>query len=126
MSVYSSKFLLENFYFSFFFNLSFHFNLNFWNQLCFSISILSSIALKRWNFPDNLDFKGKIVAKFLLRSHFLSIYGYMATKQQTNHGSLLAPHCSPSVYGYVNDWRLVTSFLMGHVCLKLSVLNFKE
>ena len=24
------------------------------------------------NFPDNLDFKGKIVAKFFIKSHFLS------------------------------------------------------
>ena len=32
-------------------------------QLLFSISILPSVALKRWNFPDNLDFKGKVVAK---------------------------------------------------------------
>ena len=26
------------------------------------------MALKRWNFPDNLDFKGKIMTKFLIRS----------------------------------------------------------
>ena len=32
-----------------------------------------SIALKRWNFADNLDFKGKSVGIFLKRSHFLSI-----------------------------------------------------
>ena len=42
-------------------------------QLFFRILILLSIALKLWNFPDNLDFKGKIVTKFLIRSHFLSI-----------------------------------------------------
>ena len=42
-------------------------------QLFFSISIISSIALKRWNFPDNLDFSGKIMAKIIIRSHFLSI-----------------------------------------------------
>ena len=41
--------------------------------LFFSISILPLIPLERWNFPDNLIFKGKIVAKFILRSHFLSI-----------------------------------------------------
>ena len=40
-------------------------------QLFSSISILPSITLKGWNFPDSFDFKGKIVAKFLIRSHFL-------------------------------------------------------
>ena len=54
------------------------YNFSFWLkfleiQLFFSILILSSIALKCWNFPHNFDFKGKIVAKFLIRSHFLSI-----------------------------------------------------
>ena len=42
-------------------------------QLYFSILILPSIALKRLNFPDNLDFKGRIVAIFQIRSHYLSI-----------------------------------------------------
>ena len=51
-----------------------HFNLNFLEiQLFISISILPFTALKRWNFPDNLDFKGKTVAKFLIRGHFFSI-----------------------------------------------------
>ena len=53
-------------------------------QLLFSISILPSIALKRGNFPDNLEFKGKTVAKFLLRSHFLSICNNMTVKQHSN------------------------------------------
>ena len=39
-------------------------------QLYFSILILSSIALKRWNFPNSLNFKGKIVAKFLIKVIF--------------------------------------------------------
>ena len=43
------------------------------NSTIFSISILQFIALKRWNFPGNLDFKGKIGATFLIRSHYLSI-----------------------------------------------------
>ena len=43
------------------------------NSTSFSISIRLFIALKRWNFPDNLDFKGKIAAAFLIRSHFISI-----------------------------------------------------
>ena len=32
-----------------------------------------SVALQRWNFSDNLDFKRKIVAKFVIWSHFPSI-----------------------------------------------------
>ena len=51
-----------------------HFNLNFLViQLFISIFILPFTVMKRWNFPNNLDFKGKTVAKFLIRSHFLSI-----------------------------------------------------
>ena len=54
------------------------YNFSFWLkffkiQLFFSILTLPSIALKRWNFPDKLDYKGKIVAKFLIRIHFLTI-----------------------------------------------------
>ena len=40
---------------------------------CFVTSVFPSIALKRWNFLGNLAFKGKILAKFLIRIHFLSI-----------------------------------------------------
>ena len=43
------------------------------NSTIFSISILLFIALKRWNFPDYLDFKGKIGATFHISRHFLSI-----------------------------------------------------
>ena len=51
-----------------------HFNFNFLKiQLFISISILPFAAFKRSNFPDNLDFKGKTVVKFLIRSHFLLI-----------------------------------------------------
>ena len=32
-----------------------------------------SIALKRWNFPDNLEFNSKIAARYFIRNHFLSI-----------------------------------------------------
>ena len=64
---------------------NFLFQLKFFEiQLFFSISL---ITLKRWNFPDNLDFKGKIVAKFLMRSHFLSIQNDMTVKQQIKHGA---------------------------------------
>ena len=38
-------------------------------QQFFNIAILPSIVLKRWNFPDNLYFKGKIVVKLLIKSH---------------------------------------------------------
>ena len=52
----------------------FHFNWNFWKFNCFSaFLILPSIALKCSNFPNNLDFKGKIAPKFLMKSQFLSI-----------------------------------------------------
>ena len=47
-------------------------------QICYLI--LPSTALKRWNFPENLDFNGKIVAIFLIRSHFLSIQNNMTIK----------------------------------------------
>ena len=39
----------------------------------FRIGPVLSIALKCWNFPDSLDFNGKIVAKFFIWSHFPSI-----------------------------------------------------
>ena len=50
------------------------FNWSFWKFNYFSAFRYSSIALKLWSFPDNLDFKVKIVTAFLLRIHFLSIY----------------------------------------------------
>ena len=37
------------------------------NWTIFIISILPFMILKHWNFPDNLDFKGKIGATFLVR-----------------------------------------------------------
>ena len=56
-----------------FYNFSFW--LNFLQiQLYFSISIMPSIALKRWNFSDNFDFKGKIVAESVGKnSHKMSL-----------------------------------------------------
>ena len=49
----------------------FHFN---WNVQKFNYFwAFPHIALKRWNFPDNLSFKGNTVAKFLMRSRFFSI-----------------------------------------------------
>ena len=52
------------------------------SYLFFLVSILPSRGSKCWNFSDNLSFKGKIVAKSLIRSHFLPIYNNMAIKQQ--------------------------------------------
>ena len=40
----------------------------------FSVFRYPSKGLKLWNFLDNFDFKGKFVAKFLLRKRLLSIY----------------------------------------------------
>ena len=57
-------------------------------QLFFSNSMLPAIAWKRWNFPECLDFKDKTVAKFLVRSHFLSISNNMTVKQHVNHGAI--------------------------------------
>ena len=57
-------------------------------QLFFSISIFPLIALERWIFPDNSDFKGNIVLAFLLRSHFLSIYNNITIKKQINHEAI--------------------------------------
>ena len=45
----------------------------------------SSIALKPWNLPDNLDFKGKIVAKFLIKSQYII---NITIKQQINHRTI--------------------------------------
>ena len=50
----------------------FHFNWNFWKSSIFH-QILPSVALKYINFADNFDFMGKTAAKFLMRSHFLSV-----------------------------------------------------
>ena len=47
-------------------------------------SILPSIASNCLNFQDNLDFKDEIVAKYLLRSRFFSIYNKMKIKQEIN------------------------------------------
>ena len=49
----------------------FHFSWDFWKLNGFLI--LPSIALKCWNFPENLNFNVKIVAKILIRNHFLSL-----------------------------------------------------
>ena len=42
------------------------------NSTIFSISLLLFIAIKRRNFSDNFDFKGKIAATLLIRSHLWS------------------------------------------------------
>ena len=106
MSVYSCKSLFESFFSrgegSFYlvegWIISFRRESHCWvsqNVLKFFIlteifrnSILASTTLKRWNFLDNLHFKGKIVAMFLSRSHFLSICNDMTVKQHINHGAI--------------------------------------
>ena len=72
-------------------------------HLFFSNLILPSIALISWNFPDNLDFKGMILAKFLLRSHFLSICNNMTVKQHINHGAIQKVyHLHNSIFHSIN------------------------
>ena len=55
-------------------------------QIYFNILTLPSIALKRWNFPENLGFENNTVAKFLIKSIF-SQYN-MTIKQRINHGTI--------------------------------------
>ena len=74
----------------------FHFIWNSWRLNNFNIPFATSIssisldlphlsaALESWNFPENLHFKVKIVAKFFVRSHFLSTYNNIKIKQQIN------------------------------------------
>ena len=45
-------------------------------QLYFSISIIPSIESKRWNFPGNFDFKGKIVVKGVRKNSSLKMKRY--------------------------------------------------
>ena len=54
-------------------------------ELLFSISILPLVALKRWNFRNNLDINGKILAKLFTRSYFLLIWNNVKIIQQINH-----------------------------------------
>ena len=54
-------------------------NWNFWKFNYFSVFRYPSMGLKLWNFLGNFDFQGKIVAKFLLRKHFLYIYDNKTT-----------------------------------------------
>ena len=79
-------------------------------QQVFSIWILPSIALKHWNFLDNLDFKGKIVAKCLFSSHFLPICNSMTVKQHFNHGAIQKLcHLHNGVFHFI---RLCHTFLI--------------
>ena len=43
-------------------------------QLFFNILVFSSLALKRWNFQDNLDFKCKTVAQYELHIQNQVVY----------------------------------------------------
>ena len=68
--------------------LKFSFWLKFLEIQLFFWHFDTSIALKRLNFPNNLNFKGKTVAKFLLRSLFLPVYNNMTIKQQITRGAI--------------------------------------
>ena len=66
-----------------------HFNWNIWKFSYFlPFKFSTNSIVKRWHFPDNLEFKGYIVANVLLKSNFLSIYNNMTIKQQINHGAI--------------------------------------
>ena len=99
-------------------------------QPFFNILTLPSITLKRWNFPANLDFKGKIVAKFLSRSHFVSIYKNMTIKQQTNHGTILIVcHLHSSIYKLHFSFHSLVSYFVNFIlspplCESLKVTNY--
>ena len=58
----------------------FYFNRNFWKFSYFSVFGYFPQVLKHWHFPGNLDFKGKIMAKFFIRCRILSIWNNMAIK----------------------------------------------
>ena len=72
------------------------------------------MALKRWNFPDNLDFNSKIVAKFL-RIHFLSVQNNMKINQQIHHGAFhKVPHLHNGIFSFhlpvsLSQFYLITS-----------------
>ena len=53
-------------------------------QLFFRFSILLSVVFKRWNFPENLDFKGKVMAKF---ADFYTIRVYSEKCFRTGYNS---------------------------------------
>ena len=63
-----------------------------------------------WNFPGNLDFRGKIVANFLLRNHFLSIYNVII-KQQINHGPF------NDIFHFINQSHTLSTLLYHLPCI---------
>ena len=85
-------------------------------QIFFSISILPSIALKHLNFPDNLDFKGKNVAKFLLRSHFLSnnmtVKQYINNISRRHHATCIMGFFIPLTYVTLSQFYSITSLVL--------------
>ena len=59
-----------------------------------------------------MDVKGMIVAKFLLRSHFLSVYNNMTIKQQINHGAIQKVcHLHNGIFHYINLCHTLTILL---------------
>ena len=94
-------------------------------QLISSISILPSLALKRLNFPENLDFKGKIVTKFLLRSHFLSICKNMTVRLYINHGAIQRVcHLHNGIFHSINLCH--TFLILFYIILVLCTKNNME
>ena len=68
---------------------NFSFSLKFLKiQLFFQLLDTSINSIKMLNFPDNLDIKGKILAKILLSKHFLSMYTNVTVKQNYNHRAI--------------------------------------
>ena len=86
--------------------------------------MLRSVALKRRNFSKNLDFKGKIVAKFLLRSHFLLICNNMAVKQHIKHRALQKVfYLRNSIFHSMNLCFTLSLLLYPRVCIDISTCN---
>ena len=93
-------------------------------QLFFSISILPSVALKRWNFPDNLDLKGKIKAIFLIRSHFLSIWNNMTINKLTRGPFKKYVTCIKVFLSFLPTLHLVNFTLSPPLCYSLKITNY--
>ena len=89
--------------------------------------ILPSIALKHLNVPDNLDIKGKTVAGFLIRSHFLSIEINMLIKEKISHGTIQTVcHLHNGMYHPIHLCHIWISFTLSPpLCYSLKISNFR-
>ena len=92
-------------------------------QLFFSISILPLTASKDWNFPDNLDFKGKID----LKRHLFSICNNMTVKTHINLHIALQKvcHLHNGIFHSINLCHIL-SILLYHLplCYSLKVTKY--